>query len=103
EGRVLVGDGGGSLRRSMVGAMLAEKGAANGWSCVRVDGAIRDRVALGRLHLGVQALATWPSKTGKRGQGPRDVPVAFGGLVIAPGQWLAADEDGVVVADAPLG
>jgi len=103
EGRVLVIDGGGSLRRSMLGDMLAEKAAANGWSGVLVHGAIRDSVAIGRLDLGVKALATCPLKTDKRGQGLRDVPVAFGGLVIAPGQWLAADEDGVVVADSPLG
>ncbi|TWT18671.1 RraA family protein [Luteimonas marina] len=103
EGRVLVIDGGGSLRRSMLGDMLAEKAVASGWSGVLVHGAIRDSVAIGRLDLGVKALATCPLKTDKRGQGLRDVPVAFGGLVIVPGQWLAADEDGVVVADAPLG
>ncbi len=103
EGRVLVIDGGGSLRRSMLGDMLAEKAAGNGWSGVLVHGVIRDSVAIGRLDLGVKALATCPLKTDKRGQGLRDVPVAFGGLVIAPGQWLVADEDGVVVADAPPG
>ena len=101
-GRVLVIDGGGSLRRSMLGDMLAEKAAANGWSGVLVHGAIRDSAAIGRLDLGVKALATCPLKTDKRGQGLRDVPLAFGGLAIAPGQWLAADEDGVVLADAPL-
>lgn len=102
RGRVLVIDGGGSLRRSMLGDMLAEKAAANGWSGVLVHGAIRDSVAIGRLDLGVKALATCPLKTDKRGQGLREVPVEFGGLSIRPGDWLAADEDGVVLADAPL-
>ncbi|HRO27944.1 MAG TPA: ribonuclease E activity regulator RraA [Luteimonas sp.] len=102
-GRVLVIDGGGSLRRSMLGDMLAEKAAANGWRGVLVHGAIRDSAAIAKLDLGVKALATCPMKTDKRGQGLRDVPVAFGGLVIAPGQWLAADEDGVLLADSPLG
>ena len=103
NGRVLVIDGGGSLRRSMLGDMLAEKAAANGWSGVLVHGAIRDSAAIGALDLGVKALATCPMKTDKQGQGLRDVPVAFGGLAILPGQWLAADEDGVIVADRPLG
>ena len=102
EGRVLVIDGGGSLRRAMLGDMLAEKAAANGWSGVLVHGAIRDSGAIAGLDLGVKALATCPRKTDKLGQGLRDVPVAFGGLVIVPGQWLAADLDGVVVADQPL-
>ena len=103
HGRVLVIDGGGSLRRSMLGDMLAEKAVANGWSGVLVHGAIRDSAAIGRLDLGVKALATCPMKTDKRGQGLRDVPVSFGGLTIVPGQWLAADEDGVVLAERALG
>lgn len=103
DGRVLVIDGGGSLRRAMLGDMLAEKAVANGWGGVLVHGAIRDSAAIGRLDLGVKALATCPRKTDKLGQGLRDVPVAFGGLLIAPGQWLAADEDGVVLMDSPPG
>lgn len=102
EGRVLVIDGGGSLRRAMLGDMLAEKAVANGWNGVLVHGAIRDSVALARLDLGVKALGTCPLKTDKRGQGLRDVPVRFGGVEIRPGDWLAADEDGVILADAPL-
>ena len=102
QGRVLVIDGGGSLRRSMLGDMLAAKAVANGWAGVLVNGAIRDSAAIGGLDLGVKAIATCPMKTDKQGQGLRDVPVEFGGLVIRPGDWLAADEDGVVLADAPL-
>ncbi len=103
SGRVLVIDGGGSLRRAMLGDMLAEKAVANGWSGVLVHGAIRDSAAIGALGLGVKALGTCPRRTDKLGQGLRDVPVTFGGLVIAPGQWLAADGDGVVLMDAAPG
>lgn len=102
EGRVLVIDGGGSLRRAMLGDMLADKAVANGWSGVLVHGAIRDSAALARLDLGVKALGACPLKTDKRGQGLRDVPARFGGVEIRPGDWLAADEDGVILADAPL-
>ena len=102
DGRVLVIDGGGSLRRAMLGDMLAEQAVANGWAGVVVHGAIRDSQAIAALDLGVKALGTCPRKTDKRGQGLRDVELAFGGLVSAPGQWLAADADGVVLADRPL-
>jgi regulator of ribonuclease activity A len=102
EGRVLVIDGGGSLRRAMLGDMLAGKAVANGWSGVVVHGAIRDSAAIGRLPLGVKALGTCPMKTDKRGQGLRDVPLRFGGVEIRPGDWLAADEDGVVIAGEAL-
>lgn len=102
HGRVLVIDGGGSSRRAMLGDMLAEKAVANGWAGVLVHGAIRDSEAIGGLAIGVKALGTCPMKTDKRGEGLRDVPVEFGGVLIRPGDWLAADEDGVVLADSAL-
>lgn len=101
-GRVLVIDGGGSTRRALLGDMLAGQAVANGWAGVLVHGVIRDSEAIGNLALGVKALGTCPLKSDKRGQGLRDVPVEFGGVVIAPGAWLAADEDGVIVADRVL-
>lgn len=103
NGRVLVIDGGGSLRRSMLGDLLAAKALENGWAGVVVFGAIRDSAAIGAMALGVKALGTCPRKTDKLGQGLRDVPVWFGGLVIRPGEWLCADADGVVLADGVLG
>lgn len=103
NGRVLVIDGGGSMRRSMLGDLLAAKALENGWAGVVVFGAIRDSAAIGAMALGVKALGTCPRKTDKLGQGLRDVPVQFGGLVIRPGEWLCADADGVVLADGVLG
>jgi regulator of ribonuclease activity A len=97
EGRVLVIDGGGSTRRSMLGDNLAALATKNGWAGVVVHGVIRDTEAIGRLALGVKALGTCPRKTDKLGQGLRDVPLQFGGVCVAPGDWLYADEDGVVV------
>ena len=97
EGRVLVIDGGGSTRRSMLGDNLAAMATKNGWAGVVVHGVIRDTEAIGQLPLGVKALGTCPRKTDKLGQGLRDVPLHFGGVTIAPGEWLYADEDGVVV------
>ena len=102
QGAMLVIDGGGSLRRALLGDNLAELAVKNGWAGVVVYGCIRDSAAIGRLPLGVWALATHPMKTVKRGEGQRDVPVSFGGVTFAPGMFAYADEDGVIVSDAPL-
>jgi regulator of ribonuclease activity A len=102
NGRVLVIDGGGSMRRAMLGDLLAAKAVENGWAGVVVHGAIRDSGAIGAMELGVKALGTCPRKTDKLGQGARDVAIEIGGLTIRPGDWLCADEDGVVVADEVL-
>ncbi|MBI5780928.1 MAG: ribonuclease E activity regulator RraA [Rhodocyclales bacterium] len=102
QGAMLVIDGGGSLRRALLGDNLAELAVKNGWAGVLVYGCIRDSAAIGRLPLGVWALATHPMKTVKRGEGQRDVPVSFGGVTFAPGMFAYADEDGVIVSDTPL-
>jgi regulator of ribonuclease activity A len=102
NGRVLVIDAGGSLRRAVVGDMLAKKAVDNGWVGIVVYGCIRDSAALSAMPIGVKALGTHPVKTDKRGEGQRDLAVRFGGVTFRPGDWLYADEDGIVVARRAL-
>ena len=96
-GRVLVVDGGGSLRRALVGGNLGEAAAKNGWAGVVVDGCVRDAAELARCDVGIRALALMPLPTEKRNEGQRDVPVQVQGVWVRPGDWLYADADGMVV------
>jgi regulator of ribonuclease activity A len=98
DGRVLVIDAGGSLRRAVVGDLLAQKAVDNGWAAILVYGCIRDAAAIARMPIGVKAMGTCPLKTDKRGEGQRDIPVRFAGASFRPGDWVYADEDGVIVA-----
>lgn len=98
NGRVLVIDGGGSLRCALLGDQLATLAYKNGWSGIIVNAAVRDAEALSTIDVGVKALATCPRRSLKNGFGRRDLPVTFGGVTFAPGDWLAADADGIVVA-----
>lgn len=102
NGRVLVIDGGGSLQAALVGGKLGALAAANGWAGIVVWGAVRDVDELRRCHVGIRALATCPRKSAKQGVGERDVPVGFGRLTIGPGDWIAVDADGIVLASQPL-
>lgn len=102
EGRVLVIDGGGSLRRALVGDQLAAIAVKNGWSGIVVYGCIRDSRAIGEMDIGVFAIDTHPMKTVKRNAGEADLPVTFGGVTFTPGEWLYADEDGVIVSSTAL-
>lgn len=102
EGRVLVIDGGGSLRRALVGDQLAELAVRNGWAGILVYGCIRDSRAIGKMPIGVFAIDTHPMKTVKRNVGEAEIPVTFGGVTFVPGEWLYADEDGVIVSATPL-
>jgi regulator of ribonuclease activity A len=102
EGRVIVVDGGGSRRRALLGDMLAEKAGLNGWAGLVIYGVIRDVDQIGATALGVQALGVVPLKTDKLGVGQRDVAVSFGGVTINPGDYIYADNNGVLVSRRKL-
>jgi len=95
--RVLVVDGGGSLRRALVGGNLAAAAVNNGWAGVVIDGCVRDAAEIARCDVGIRALALMPLPTEKRNTGQRDVPVQLQGVWVRPGDWLLADADGIVV------
>jgi regulator of ribonuclease activity A len=98
DGRVLVIDGGGSLRCALLGDQLAALAVKNGWAGAVVWGCIRDSAAIGAMELGVLALATHPQKTVKKNLGDTEVPVSFAGIEFRPGEWLYADTDGLIVS-----
>jgi regulator of ribonuclease activity A len=102
KGRVLVVDAGGSMRCAMLGDVIAQSAVDNGWVGVLMYGCIRDSGEIADMDLGVKALGTNPRKSQRRGEGQRDIPVAFAGVTFRPGDWVYCDEDGVVVADGPL-
>ena len=102
QGRVLVIDGGGSLRCALVGDQVGGLARANGWAGLVIYGCVRDTSALKTMDLGIKALAACPRKSAKKGWGEREIPLTFAGQTFRPGEWLAADSDGIVVSAAPF-
>ena len=98
KGKVLVIDGGGSMRCALVGDQLAILAHKNGWEGVVVYGCIRDSADINSIDMGVRALNTHPQKSIKKGVGDRDIAVTFGGVTFNPGEFLYADDDGVLVS-----
>ncbi|MCX8145951.1 MAG: ribonuclease E activity regulator RraA [Azovibrio sp.] len=102
QGKVLVIDGGGSLRCALVGDQLGILAQKNGWEGIVVYGCIRDSADIDQLDIGVRALNTHPQKSVKRGVGEQNLAVTFGGVTFNPGEWLYADADGILVSSHPL-
>ena len=100
DGRVLVVDGGGSLRRALLGGNLGAAAAQNGWAGIVIDGCVRDVAELAALDVGIRALAALPLPTERRGEGQRDVVVRLQGVWVRPGDRLHADADGIVLLAA---
>lgn len=102
NGRVMVVDGGGSMRRACLGDMLAAKASRNGWSGFLIYGCIRDVDEISSIGIGVQALGVHPMKTEKRGVGEQQITVSFAGVTIHPHEFLYADSNGVIVSNSAL-
>jgi regulator of ribonuclease activity A len=100
NGRVLVVDGGGSVRTALVGGRLGALAAQNGWSGIVVNGAVRDIAELATVSVGIKALAACPRRSRKQGSGRRGVPVKIAGISVHPGDRLWADQDGLLVSDS---
>jgi regulator of ribonuclease activity A len=100
--RVLVIDGGGSLRTALVGDRIAQLACDNHWAGMVINGCIRDSVEINEIAIGIRALDTNPARPAKDGAGETMLPVSFGGVIFVPGEFLYADEDGVVVSATRL-
>lgn len=102
EGKVLVVDGGGSKRCALLGDIIATSAVKHGWAGVIIYGCIRDVDVIRSLELGVQALATIPLKSHRQGRGDLNIPISFGGVTFRPGDYVYADNNGVIVSSQPL-
>jgi regulator of ribonuclease activity A len=98
KGKVLVVDGGGSLRCALLGDMIGESAVKYGWEGVIIYGCVRDVDALAQLDLGVQALAAMPLKSVRKGIGEVGLTLSFGGVIIENGEYIYADNNGVIVS-----
>ena len=102
KGKVLVVDGGASMRCALMGDLIAESAVKNHWNGVVIYGCIRDVDAIATLDLGVHALAAIPQKSNRKGAGETDIQLSFGGVNIQTGDYIYADNNGIVIANEQL-
>ena len=102
QGKVLIVDGGASLRCALAGDRLARMGRENGWAGIIVYGCIRDSGVIAAMDIGLKALNTNPRKSVKQGCGERDIPLYFADVCFEPGRYVYADRDGIALSSARL-
>ncbi|PMM42329.1 ribonuclease E activity regulator RraA [Vibrio splendidus] len=101
-GRVLLIDGGGSLRKALIDAEIALLAEDNEWEGIVVYGCVREVDELEDMNLGIQALASIPVGAGQENIGEVDVPVNFGSVTFLPEDYLYADNTGIILSAEPL-
>jgi regulator of ribonuclease activity A len=102
KGKVLVVDGGASLRCALVGDKLAELAITNKWEGIIVNGCIRDSYLINQMDIAIKAINTSPVKSIKRNIGKMNIPVNFSGVTFIPGQFVYSDNDGVLISKKRL-
>jgi regulator of ribonuclease activity A len=102
QGKVLVVDGGGSMRCALLGDMLGDLAIKNKWNGIVVYGCIRDSAALAQLPLGIKALDTIPLKSNKRNEGQENINIHFAGVDFIPGEFVYCDADGIITSSELL-
>lgn len=101
-GRVLLIDGGGSVRRALIDDELATLAAQNNWEGIVVYGAVRHVDDLAEIDIGIQALASIPVSAVAEGVGDSDVRVNFAGVTFFSDDYIYADNTGIIHSEEAL-
>jgi len=102
KGKVLVIDGGGSLRCALVGDQLAALAIRNNWNGIIIYGCLRDSHLINAMDIGIRAINTCPVKSIKRNIGEVDIPITFGGVTFIPSEYIYVDHDGILISEHNL-
>lgn len=102
-GEVLVIDAGGHRDTAMIGDILSGHLRAKGVAGVVVDGAVRDTGTLGQWD-DFAVFSRWITPRGPTGadRGAVNLPVVVGGCLVAPGDLVIGDDDGLVALTPSL-
>jgi RraA family protein len=95
-GDVVVVDAGGFPDHAIIGELMAAHARQRGIAGLVIWGAIRDSAELGAGSYPVFACAVTHRGPYKNGPGEINVPIAMGGMPVAPGDLVVGDADGLV-------
>lgn len=99
-GSVIVVNGGGLTKRALIGELMGGRAKQKGIAGFVFDGAVRDRHDLEQIDMPVFARGVSPAGPYKNGPFRLQVPIAIGGVSVAPGDIVVGDDDGVAVIPA---
>ncbi|MBC9131576.1 ribonuclease E activity regulator RraA [Frischella sp. Ac48] len=102
SGKVLVIDGGGSVRRALLDAELIDIAVQNNWEGIIVYGAVRQVDYLAEAEIGIQALASIPVGAEDQGVGETYIRVNFGGVTFFTDDFVYADNTGIILSEIAL-
>ena len=82
-----------------MGDKRASDAIKNNWEVIIINVPIRDSAEINSMDIGIRALGACPRKSIKKGSGKRDIDVTFSNVKFISGNYLYAEEDGVIVLE----
>lgn len=101
-GKVLLIDGGGSVRRALLDVENIQLALDNDWEGIICYGSVRDVDLLEELDIGVHAIGAIPVSADSREVGDIDIAVNFAGVTFLPEDHVYADNTGIILSPEPL-
>jgi RraA family protein len=95
-GDVVVVDAGGDLTNALIGELMISHAQKRGLAGIVIYGAIRDSAWIREHDFPVFAAGVSHRGPYKDGPGEINVPIAIEGMVIAPGDLVVGDDDGLL-------
>jgi 4-hydroxy-4-methyl-2-oxoglutarate aldolase len=99
-GTVLVCDGTGSTRCALFGGLMATDAAGQGLAGLILQGPVRDIADFDEIGFPVWCTGTAPGQAAKAAVISVGLPVVVGGVLVASGDQVIADRDGIAVVPA---
>lgn len=87
---------------AVVGENMMKFAHQNHWAALIVNGYVRDTVQTQKIDVGLFALGVCPKKTMQAQEGTLHVNLHFAGATFQEGDYLYADDDGIIISHAPL-
>ena len=84
------------------GDLIADAAVKNNWSGVIINGCVRDIEILKTIDIGIQAIGAVPKKSEKLDKGSLREDIRIGDIRISNGNWVYADENGVLISEKKL-
>ena len=86
----------------VVGDKLSLFAQNNNYKALIINGYVRDIEETKNFAIGLIALGTCPLRNFEKTNGERDIELKFGGVTFNSGDFLYADEDGIIICSEEL-
>lgn len=86
----------------VVGDRLLGYAKKNNWKAIILNGYVRDTDETEKIDVGLYAIGTCPLRNFEQTEAKREIILDFQGIIVKPGDYVYADNDGIIISKEKL-